>query len=151
MGMIYLLGEGNAGSAAMVLRSLFETAVHLQVILKEDTAYRCQLFEDYLFVERGRIANEDTTTAEQRAKNERDLARVRGNYHPSHPHSWCWKAVPSTRCRKRIPDNPSFRELCEHIGHPEYHENLYGRLSGAIHPVPRYESWMRRPDGHMEL
>src|SRR5206468_287026 len=36
IGILRLLQAGYPGPAAMVLRSLFETAVHLQVILKED-------------------------------------------------------------------------------------------------------------------
>ena len=151
VGILHLLQEGNAGAAAMVLRSLFESVVHLQVLLKEDIAFRCQLFEDYLLIEREQIANESTTTPEQRAKNVAQLAKVRSNYHPSQPYSWCWKVVPSKRLRKNIPDNPSLRELCDHIGRPEYYDDLYGRLSGSIHPTPKYEIWMRDGNGHMQL
>lgn len=151
-GILHLLENGYAGPAAMVLRGLVETAVHLQVILKEDTPARCQLFEDFLFIERNTYADAATVTAEQRARNDADYARVRANYHPKHPYSWCWKAVPSRRSSGRGgPDNPNFKELCEHIGHPEYHDQLYGPLSSAIHPVPSYEIWLRRQDGLMEL
>ncbi len=151
-GVRHLLGHGYAGPAAMVLRGMFETAVNLQVILKEDTAFRCQLFEDFLYIERYQRMDSTPVTDEQRARNEADYSRVRSNYHPARPYSWSWKAVPSARSRgKSGPDNPTFRELCEHIGHPEYYEELYGRLSTAIHPVPSYETWMRRSDGHMEL
>jgi Family of unknown function (DUF5677) len=151
-GITRLLEHGYAGPAAMVLRGMFETAVNLQVILKEDTAFRCQLFEEFLFIERYQRMGSTPATPEQRARNETDYSRVRSNYHPTRPYSWSWKAVPSDRMSgKSGPDNPTFKELCQHIGHPEYYEELYGRLSAAIHPVPSYETWMRRSDGHMEL
>ena len=51
----------------------------------------------------------------------------------------------------RVPNNPNLRDLCHHIGHPEYWNFVYGLLSAAIHPVPSYEMWMMRPDGQMDL
>jgi hypothetical protein len=52
IGVIRLLRAGHSGPAAMLLRSLFETAVHLQVVLKADVLERPKLFEEYLFIER---------------------------------------------------------------------------------------------------
>jgi hypothetical protein len=147
IGILRLLQAGQPGPAAMVLRSLFETAVNLQVILKEDAPARSQLFEDYIFVERGKAEG----TEAQKAANKAALEKVRANYHPTHPYSWCWKIARSKKKKNGIPDNPNLRELCEHIGHPEYWEQVYGLLSAAIHPVPSYEMWMLRPDGQMDL
>jgi hypothetical protein len=148
-GTLHLLERGYAGPSAMVARGVFETSVHLQVILKEDTAERSRLFEEFLFVER----HQDYVgaTPEQVARNQADFERVRANYHPTRPRSWCWKHVQSKRLRKGIPDNPSLRDLCEHIGHAEYYDNLYPRLSAAIHAVPSYELWVRNAKSNMVL
>ena len=152
VGILQLLDAGYPGPAAMVTRSLFETAVHLQVILKEDVQERAQLFDDFAIIEReASINNVPSVTEEQRLKHREEFARVRANYHPEKPFSWCWKVAPGSKKRNGVPNNPSFRDLCIHIGHAEYYDLIYGPLSAAIHPVPTYEGWLRRGDGQIEL
>jgi hypothetical protein len=113
IGVLRLLQAGHAGPAAMVLRSLFETAVNLQVILKEDVLARCQLFEDFLFMER---ENTDGTE-EQKAANKAAADRVRMNYHPTHPYSWCWKIVrPKKPGKGRVPGRPEASSVYESGG-----------------------------------
>lgn len=148
VGVLHLLQAGYPGPAAMLLRSLFETAVHLQVLLKDEVKARCELFEDYVFIQRNRSSQESYISDQQKAENAKQLERVKSNYHPTHPNSWCWKVVPSKKVRKNVPENPTFKELCAHIDHPEYYD-VYGGLSDAIHPVPTYEVWMRKRDGSM--
>lgn len=150
-GVHVLLHEGLPGPATMVLRSLFETSVHLQVVLKRDVPARCQLFEDFLLIQRDRVSSGSGVPPEKIAQNARRLASVRSNYHPTKPHSWCWQVVPGRLAGRKTPSNPSLRDLCVHIGHEDYYKQIYGHLSEAIHPVPSYEVWMRRADGNMEL
>src|SRR2546428_8678172 len=57
IGLFHLLDQGYPGPAAMVIRSLFETYVHLKIILKEDTVARAQLLKIF------RILNGSTPTA----------------------------------------------------------------------------------------
>lgn len=181
MGVNVLLRSGLPGPAAMMLRSLFETSVHLQVLLKSDIPDRCKLFEDFIYVQRSRVSPQSGVPKSQIRENKKKLAAVRANYHPRQPYSWCWKIVPGrlggtkisgnaslrnflihifSWCldfvsgnlgREKIPRNPSLRDLCIHIGHEEYYKNIYGLLSDVIHPVMSYEMWMRRADLHMEL
>jgi hypothetical protein len=147
LGILRCLHAGLPGPAAMLLRALFETAINLQVILKDNVEERSRLFEEYLFIER----ENSEVPPEMRSKNKRDADRVRGNYHPTKPYSWCWKLVPG-RNRGKVSDNPTLYDLCKHIGHPEYYQSIYGSLSAAIHPVPSYEVWlMKTPGGDMEL
>lgn len=151
--IFHLLQQGYPGPAAMVIRPLFESCVHLQVILKEDVHARSQLFEDFIHVELAKTYSIEAAGPEIARQHQQKLAEVRDKYHPDEPRSWCWSIVPSQRTnKKRIRNNPSPRELCGYIGHPEYYDRIYGRLSAAIHPVPSYESWLRREEGGpMEL
>jgi len=149
IGIIRLLQAGHEGPAAMLLRALFETYVNLKVILKENVQERSQLFEDYLFIERSRLTS---ISDEEKAKNELQLEKVRANYHPDRPFSWCWKVVPSKEKDKNdVPKNPTFRELCKHVGRHQGSKYLYGHLSGAIHTGPSYEKWLNNKDGEMEM
>ncbi len=151
--IFHSLQQGYPGPAVMVLRSLFEAHVHMGIILEKDTLERSKLFEDFIHIEREYTYSMVGATEESREQHQQALAAVRGNYHPDKPHSWCWKIVPSKRKDKRgVPRNPSFRDLCEHIGQLQYYEMIYGRFSAAIHTVPSYESWIRREEaGPMEL
>ncbi len=146
-----LLKSGMPGPAAQIFRGALETCIHLHVILKDpDRAVeRSTLFEEYLIVQRYRRRDREGVTAEKRVLVEVEFERVRGDYHPTHPFSWAWKICPSSKSRKGIPNNPDLKELCAFIGRMDYHEQLYGHLSDASHPVPSYELWLRGPGGHM--
>jgi len=150
IGILRLLQAGHPGPATIVLRSLFETSVNLQIILMGNVQERSKLFEDFLFIQRINYSNKPSISDQQRNENELRLREVRANYHPKYPNSWCWKIVPSKNTRKGVHNNPTFKELCEYIGHPERYD-IYGDLSYSTHPVPSYEGWMRRDDGHIEL
>lgn len=149
IGILRLLQDGHPGPAAIVLRSLFETSINLEVILRGDVQERSKLFEDYLHIERIRNMDKFSITEEQKNEFKRRFEEVKNNYHPKRPISWCWKIFSSQKGSKH--NNPTVKELCAYIGHPERYEDIYGSLSAAIHPVPSYEGWIRRADGHMEL
>ena len=148
IGIIRLLQAGLVGPAAIVLRCLFETSVHLRVMLMDNVQERSALFEDFLFIERSRLTY---ITDEEKTKNKIQLEKVRANYHPDNPKSWCWKLVPSKKDKKGVPGNPTLRDLCVHIGNLDRYNNLYDLLSKVIHPVPSYEAWLRNKDGHMDM
>jgi hypothetical protein len=149
IGIIRLLQAGHEGPAAMLLRALFETYVNLMVILKENVQERSQLFEDYLFIERARLT---MIPKEMQTNNMLQFQKVRANYHKDNPRSWCWKVVPSKdKDKEGYPRNPSFGELCKHVGRNKGSKIVYGHLSGAIHTGPSYEKWLNNKDGEMEM
>jgi hypothetical protein len=149
--ILQLLKAGLPGPAAQVFRSALEASIHLQVILRDAdaTSERASLFEDFRAVKRfdGRFG--EGVTEKQRMDAEKHFEAIKANYHPTHHHSWAWKVCPSKRTHRGIPDNPNLKDLCTFIRHPEYHEQLYGRLSYATHPSPLYEIWLRREDRNM--
>lgn len=149
--ILLLLRHGLPGPAAQVFRSTLETSIHLQVILRDAEAIeeRVRLFEEFLFIQRRESHTGPGVTEEQRARNEQEFQRVKGNYHPVNRFSWAWKVCPSKKKRDGVPNNPNLKDLCIFIGHPEYHEILYGPLSDTTHPVPGYEMWLRGPDRNM--
>jgi hypothetical protein len=151
LGVQALLTQGCPGPAAAIVRGLFETAVHLRVLLQGDVAERCRLFQNYRFVERSRVPPGEGVSDEQLEQNRVDLQAVRADYHPFKPHCWCWKVVPSSRMRKDVPDNPSVRELAAAVDYLDYYNDLYWRLSIAVHPTPAYEAFLRLPAGNLDL
>lgn len=151
LGVQALLIQGCPGPAAAVVRGLFETAVHLRVLLLADVQERCNLFENFRFLERARVTPGAGVTDAQIEQNRKDAAAVRADYHPHRPHCWCWKVVQSSRVRDGVPDNPSVRELALAVGYEEFYKDLYWRLSLAVHPTPLYDAWLRLPDGTLDL
>jgi hypothetical protein len=149
--VLFLLERGFPGPAAQIFRSTLETSVALQVVLRDAEAIeeRALLFEEFLLAQRFDNRFGPGVTAEKRAEAEKAFERVRSNYHPTHRHSWAWKICPSTRLQGGVPNNPTFKDLCVFVGHPEFHSDLYGYLSDTTHPVPGYEVWLRGGDGNM--
>jgi hypothetical protein len=150
-GICVLLTEGYPGPAASVIRSLLETAVHLQLVLAADIEARAKLFEDFILLQRSKVGPDSGVGPEKLAENASALAAVRANYHPTHPYSWCWKLVPSQRSRNGIPDNPRLREVCVAINRAHYYDDLYAHLSSAVHPTPAYDLWVRGRNGELQL
>ncbi len=150
-GVTCLLQAGLPGPAAALARTLFETAVHFRVLLGGDLTERCRLFDNFILVERSRIGPGEGITVEQVAENAAAFERVRADYHPKKQESWCWKVVGQLKANGKPRENPRIRDLAREVGYLDYYEDIYGRLSAAVHPTPAYESWMRRPDGQMEL
>lgn len=150
--VLFLLERGLPGPASQIFRSTLETSVALQVVLRDvdKIQERALLFEEFLFVQRFEALSRTPVSAETRALAEANFERVRHNYHPTRRYSWAWKVCPSVRLgRGGVPQNPTFRELCVFIGHPDFNDDLYGHLSETTHPVPGYELWLRGGDGNM--
>lgn len=149
--VLFLLERGLPGPAAQIFRSTLETSVALQVVLRDAEAAeeRALLFEEFLLAQRFDNRFGPGVSAAKRAEAETAFERVRSNYHPTQRFSWAWKICPSTRLQGGVPNNPTFKDLCVFVGHPEFHSDLYGHLSDTTHPVPGYEVWLRGGDGNM--
>ncbi len=150
-GVTCLLQVGLPGPAAALARTLFETAVHFRVLLGGDLTERSRLFDNFILVERARIKAGEGVTIEQVAENTAAFERVRADYHPKKQRIWCWKVVGKPEANGKPHENPHVRDLAREVGYLKYYDDIYGRLSAAVHPTPAYESWMRRPDGQTEL
>src|SRR5262249_36544370 len=126
---------------------------NLAIILEKDTLERAKLFEDFIHIEREFTYSMEGANEDMKARHQAAVATVRSNYHPKKPHnSWCWKIVPSKHKEKGVAKNPTFRDLCEHVGQLKDYQRIYGRSSAVIHTEPSYESWLRKGEGGpMEL
>jgi hypothetical protein len=155
------LSFGLVEDACVVLRSLLETRVTLNILLAENTLERLALFRGHLHIVRWEKLNKDRlslSTGEISSDQYKEIyqgsnteeiekyyIKVKDNYHPKKPHHWAWKIFKDEINRK---DNPTFKFLCNKMGLEKDYERLYSSLSIFAHSAPISEVTLAR-DGEI--
>ncbi len=138
------LRNGAMAEAGIIQRSMLESVVTLEIILKENTRERLKLFANFKHIKRWKhILNHkdlDERFAEKYLEKgpskkyvqfcEKKFNEFKNDYNPKRPeHSWYWKEF------KDKSNNPSIKFLFDDLG-PEYSReyfSIYSTHSNMIH------------------
>ncbi len=146
LGIHSCLKNGLASEAAVILRSLFETKLHVKLILENNTTERDNLYNEFHFVEKWNnlqakrllvsnsiISQEDFNSGYGDIDQiEKDYQRIKQNYHPSHPYHWAWKLFNQDLKGK----NPNIKIIADYLGLSDDYVRVYGALSLSSHGSP---------------
>ena len=142
----------------MLLRSIFENLLNLEIILKEETQERLNLYYEYRPVERWINLEENKKLAKKSEdyKNKfhlqfpekrieeiiHDFNKVKDNYNPKRPYHWAWKIYKNELGKK----NPSIKFLCEKVGRLSDYTKIYSSLSISVHGSANIENLIKIGD-----
>ena len=149
LGIYSCLMNGLAPEAAIILRSLFENLVTIEIITNEDVVDRLKLYSDYLYVTQWRhleakrkLAKEGKGTQEKfdskfkklNETTEGNFNRVRANYTDGKGKlkNWNWKIFKSELGNR----DPSIKFICSKLGRSEDYVSLYSSISELTHSSP---------------
>jgi hypothetical protein len=158
-GILTCLENGLVSEGAVLLRSLFEALLNVNLILEKDTDERLKLFYDYRYVDRWnnirankRLLSEGKTTQEtfdktftsaQLKETEENYSRVRSNYHPSRPYHWAWRIYSN----ETKGENPSINFIADKLNLAEDYVKVYSSLSISVHNSPNLVNIMQTRKG----
>lgn len=156
-GIIICLSNGLLAESSVLLRSLFENKITVELILQKDSLNRIKLFNDFRYVERYNnlklnrellargVIDEDTlykTHDKDRIKYiEQKYNDVKNNYHPKIPYQWAWKLFQFKNKR-----NPSMKDICKELGYEFDYVKIYSPLSISVHSSPLGEYSVTDPE-----
>ena len=151
-GIVTNLRQGLSSEAIILLRTLFENLLTIELLLQKDSSERLKLYSDYKYVERwnnlqankkllakGLIAEErlQKTLDEKYIKEvETKYNEVKENYHPKIPYHWAWKVF-KDKLKNR---NPSIYFISKELGYETDYVKLYSTFSIAAHGSPLIEN-----------
>lgn len=151
-GIYSCLKNGLASEGGVILRSLFETKLNVQLVAKKNPLNNDKLFFEFHFAEKWNnlqakrlllkeavISQEDFNSGYGHGEIERiesDYEKIKENYHPKNPHHWAWKLF-TTKAQGK---NPSIRMIAEDLGLSDDYVRVYGALSLASHGSPNLKN-----------
>lgn len=151
-GIVTNLRQGLSSEAIILLRTLFENLLTVEILLQKDSSERLKLYSDYKYVERWKslqankkllakgLITEDRlhkTFDENRIKVvETKYNEVKENYHPKAPYHWAWKVF-KDKLKNR---NPSIYFISKELGYETDYVKLYSTFSIAAHGSPLIEN-----------
>jgi hypothetical protein len=143
LGIFNCLSNGLQIQSQILERSLFESYVTFEYILKDDTTEKLKLFRNFSNIEKWLklelSIRKDPTYPEKIGMTKDDIEayrnqyeKVRIDYHPTHPYHWAYKCFKESKGNR----NPSLRNLCEDIGPDcvDDYDSFYAIGSLAAHP-----------------
>jgi hypothetical protein len=154
-GIYHLLCNGLPSDAFVILRSIFENLINLEVILSDESEDRLKLYYDYRHVERWlsyennkKFANisvyhkkrfEKYFPSDKIEEIELEYEKIKNKYHPSRPYHWAWKIYKSELNN----NNPNLKFLCGKLNRKEEYVRVYSTLSLTVHGSPNVKNIMR--------
>jgi hypothetical protein len=153
LGIYSCLVNGLAPEAAIILRSLFENLITIEIITKEDVFNRLKLYSDYVYVAQWRHLEAKRKLAKERKwpqdkfnsefegelidATKENFSRVRANYTDSKGKlkKWNWKIYKSELGNREV----SIKFICHKLGRSEDYVSLYSTISELMHSSPLIE------------
>lgn len=151
-GIVTNLRQGLSSEAIILLRTLFENLLTVELLLQKDSGERLKLYSNYKHVERWNslqankkllakgVITEDRlhkTFDENRIKVvETKYNEVKENYHPKAPYHWAWKVF-KDKLKNR---NPSIYFISKELGYEIDYVKLYSTFSISAHGSPLIEN-----------
>ena len=144
--IFHCLYNGLEVQATVIFRSLFESFINVELILRENPRERIKLFAEFEHVQRWNHILSHRKLNEKGIEDELDLPKqdmvvyennynkVKDNYNLTKPHHWAWKIFKEELKNQ----NPSLKKICEYLG-PEFEKDYvqaYGTDSMIAHGSP---------------
>ena len=146
LGIFSCLNNGLEIQATVIFRSLFESYINVELMLRENADERIQLFAEYEHVQRWNHIQSHKKLYEKGYEDKFDMPeedlevykqnydQVISKYNVKRPYHWAWKIFEQTLNGQ----NPSLRSICEYLG-PEFEKDYvqaYGTDSMIAHGSP---------------
>jgi hypothetical protein len=153
-GIYNCLRNGLIIESSMILRSIFETCVNIELIVRGNQEERIKLFSDFHFIEvynhikqnekllQNGIIKKLPVNNEFKLKIEEKYNQVKINYNLKRPYHWAWKIFKDEIGEN---NNPSLRLICKKLGKDyEYdYVKLYSTVSKSVHTSPTTQNILK--------
>lgn len=154
-GIYNCLNNGLFIESTILIRSLFETFIIVELITREDSYNRLKLFSNFHFIEvyNHLLENEKLLKKgfikklpiDEDFKNKivSKYNEVKNDYNPERPYHWAWKIFRDELGEKR---NPSLKFICSKLGKDfEFdYVKLYSTFSKPVHGSPTIQNVIKK-------
>lgn len=156
-GIYNCLNNGLFIESTILIRSLFETYVNVELISREDSYNRLKLFSNFHYIEvynhlkenerlleKG-IINKLPVNKDFRKKIIEKFNQVKNDYNPSRPYHWAWKIFKDDLKNNQ---NPSLKFICSKLGSDFEFDylKLYSTFSKPVHSSPTIQNVIKKGD-----
>jgi hypothetical protein len=156
-GVCVCLQNGLSSDALVIVRTIFESLLTVEIISQENPYERLKLYGEFKYVSEWKELQACLKLVE---KGEMELAelesyyrpdeitsiedayeKVKDNYHPQNPFHWAWKLFKDDPELNRR--NPTVKYLCSKLSREYYYVQLYASASKLVHNDPDIEQYVK--------